>query len=135
MRLFALDPDRFESPPSAVARIEIAAPRVDPGELPTATRPGRRAALVIPPGFYCSLDGSAWMAADRPRPLAPARAYALRCGTAADGRDARATTLPADLVGPLASVVRLSAPNAATRSGRSVRTPRPRNSRQPVDGP
>lgn len=113
VRLFALDPDRFESPPSAVARIEIVAPRVEPGELPTATRSGRRAALVIPPGFYCSLDGSQWMAADRPRPLDPARAYALRCGTAADGHDARATTLPADLVGPLAHAVRVTVPNAA----------------------
>jgi hypothetical protein len=113
VRLFALDPERFESLPSAVARIEIAAPRVDPGELPTATRPGRRAALVIPDGFFCSLDGSQWMAADRPRPLAPARAYALRCGTAADGHDARATTIAADQVGPLAHAVALTAPHAA----------------------
>jgi hypothetical protein len=116
VRLFALDPERFESPPSPVARIEIAAPRVEPGELATATRTGRRAALVIPQGFYCSLDGSQWMAADRPRPLDPARPYALRCGTAADGRDARATTLTADQVGPLASAVRLTPPNAAAGS-------------------
>jgi len=112
VRLFALDPDRFESPPSSVARIEIAAPRVDPGELPTATAAGRRASLVIPQGFYCSLDGSPWMVADRPRPLDPARSYALRCGTTADGHDARATTLAADLVGPLVHTVRLSTPGA-----------------------
>ncbi|MDO9019787.1 MAG: FecR domain-containing protein [Deltaproteobacteria bacterium] len=116
VRLFALDPERFESPPSSVARIEIAAPRVEPGELPTATRAGRRAALVIPQGFHCSLDGSQWMPADRPHPLDPARPYALRCGTTPDGRDARATTLTADQVGPLVHTVALTPPNAAAGS-------------------
>lgn len=122
VRLFAVDPEHFESPPSSVARIEIAAPRVDPGELPTATMAGRRAALVIPQGFYCSLDGSPWMAADRPRPLDPARAYALRCGTTADGHDARATTLTADQVGPLVHAVRLTAPNAPAGSATAAAT-------------
>lgn len=123
VRLFALDPDRFESPPSAVVRIEIVAPRVDPGELPTATRAGHRAALVIPAGFFCSLDGSQWAtAAERPRLLDPARAYALRCGTTADGHDARATTLTADQVGPLAHDTRVTAPNATTGEATAAAT-------------
>lgn len=122
IRLFSVDADRFESLPSSVARIEIAAPRVDPGELATATRPGRRASLVIPPGFYCSLDGAPFSTSDRPRPLDPARAYALRCGTTADGHDARATTLTAEQVGPVAHSVRVGAPTATAGSPAATTT-------------
>lgn len=122
IRLFSTDADHFESLPSSVARIEIAAPRVEPGELATATRPGHRAALVIPNGFYCSLDGSPFATAERPRPLDPARAYALRCGTAADGHDARATTIAADQVGPVAHLVRVNTPTASANGPTATST-------------
>ena len=115
-RLFAVDAEHFESSPSAPVRIEIAAPRVDPGALPTATQPGHRATLVIPPRFFCSLDGSPWMNEGRPMPLDPGRRYALRCGVSSDGHDARETSLDADRVGPLVHTVRLGAP-VASRTG------------------
>ena len=113
-RLFAFDAERFESAASTTARIEIAAPHVEAGVEPTATQPGRRAALVIPTGFWCGVDGGPLVTAGRPMLLDPGRRYALRCGTSADGADARDTILDASRVGPLLHTLRLGTAVAST---------------------
>ncbi|MFO0607613.1 MAG: hypothetical protein U0324_30910 [Polyangiales bacterium] len=114
MRVVAVDINRFESAASPVARVEIAAPTV----IPAADAPeGRRAAIRIPDGFYCGLDGAALAAHGAPIVLHPGRPHTLRCALNPRGRDARDHVIPAGLAGPLRREVRVDPPAADSDDG------------------
>lgn len=114
-RVFALDGDRFESAPSAVSRVEVAAPRVLPGS------EGHRAAFEVPRGFFCAIDTAPFMPSEFPVPLEPARDHRVRCALRADGRGARERVVPAASSGPLLHDVRVTPP-VVSGDGRSVRS-------------
>jgi hypothetical protein len=114
MRVVAIDINRFESAASPVARVEVAAPTV----IPAADAPdGRRAAVRIPEGFFCGLDGGALASHDTRLVLLPGRAHRLRCALNPRGRDAREHLIPAGLSGPLSREVRVDPPAADTADG------------------
>lgn len=114
MRVFAVDINRFESASSPVARIEVAAPVVIPA---SDTPEARHAALRIPAGFYCGLDGAALAAHSAPLRLHPGRPHRLRCALDARGRDAREHIIPAGLSGPLHREVEVTPPAADSEDG------------------
>jgi len=114
LRVVAIDINRFESAASPVARVEVAAPTV----IPAADAPeGRRAAVRVPDGFYCGLDGGALTGHDTQLVLHPGRAHQLRCALNPRGRDAREHTIPAGLSGPLSREVRVDPPSSDTVDG------------------
>lgn len=117
VRVVAVDINRFESPSSAVARIEIAAPTV----LPATEGPDERRAMVrIPRGFYCGLDGAPLSSADTQLALAPGRPHTLRCASDASGRNARERMIPAGLSGPLRRDIEIGAPSGDSDDGPAV---------------
>jgi hypothetical protein len=74
LRVVAIDINRFESAASPVARVEVAAPTV----IPAADAPeGRRAAVRVPDGFYCGLDGGALTATGLQQIHRPVLAFQL----------------------------------------------------------
>jgi hypothetical protein len=114
LRIVAVDIHRFESPASPVARIEVTAPTVLPaGEGPDE----RRAAVRVPAGFFCGLDGAALAAHAAPIALQPGRAHTLRCALHPRGQDARDHVIPAGLSGPLRREVRVVPPAADSDDG------------------
>ncbi len=116
VRVRALDEDGLEGPPSPTASLAVAAPEVVRGVA------GRAAAVVMPAGFYCGLDGMLLAPADTPLRLEPTRSHSLRCAPGADGRRAQEFTLDADAAGALLHDVRLyTGPTGAGVLGLTLR--------------
>jgi hypothetical protein len=107
IRVTAVDTDQFESLPSPVARVIVAAPRVVTGALPQGAEVGRLARVEVPDGFYCGLDGGRMAATNGALRLVPGRAHHLRCATTPDGSDVRDITVDATRAGPLVHDVRV----------------------------
>ncbi len=107
MRVTALDNDRFESLPSNVARVHIAAPRLVEGVTPGGAATPRLAALHVPEGFFCGIDGARAVATDVPLRLSPGRRHQVRCASTPDGADVREIALSAEQSGPLLREVRV----------------------------
>jgi hypothetical protein len=101
LRVTALDTDRFESVPSAVGRVIVAAPRIETGRVASENQPARVAHVNVPEGFLCGLDGAAPVATSDPLRLAPGRHHTLRCTTNTNPSDVREITVPATQSGPL----------------------------------
>lgn len=89
VRVSALDEERYESVPSAAARVEIRGPVVDPGADARDGEAGRLATVSVPSGVFCGLDGAVLAPIERPIRLTPARAHSVRCATTLDGADAQ----------------------------------------------
>lgn len=94
-RVMAVNAERIESMPSAVQRIRIVAPRFNAGSL------GHRASVVIPQGFWCSLDGALTMPGGSTFTLVPAVDHAMRCAPNAQLRGAITIPIGAAQSGPL----------------------------------
>lgn len=107
VRVTALDPERFESLASPVARVVVASPTIVPGALPAASQRGRLARVEVPDGFFCGLDGARMVATSAELRLVPGRAHHLRCASRPDGDDVREMTVGAALAGPLQRDVRM----------------------------
>ena len=119
VRVVAVDVNRFESPSSAVARVEIAAPTV----LPATEGPDERRAMVrIPRGFYCGLDGAPLSSSDAQLPLTPGRPHTLRCAADSSGRNARERLIPAGLSGPLRREFEVGVPSSDSDEGPATGT-------------
>jgi hypothetical protein len=107
MRVTALDNDHFESLPSSVARVHIAAPRLVEGVGPGGAAPPRLAALHVPEGFFCGVDGARAVATNVPLRLSPGRRHQVRCASTPDGTDVREIAVSAEQSGPLVREVRV----------------------------
>jgi hypothetical protein len=106
-RVTAIDTDRFESVPSAVARVVVAAPRVVSGHPPREGERGRLAHVEVPEGFYCGIDGGRMVTTAGVIRLVPGRSHHLRCATSPEGSDVREITIDTARSGPLLHDVRL----------------------------
>ncbi|MFO0606881.1 MAG: hypothetical protein U0324_27155 [Polyangiales bacterium] len=106
-RVVAVDTDRFEGLPSAVAHVVVAAPRVVAGQLPQGAAAGQLARVEVPDGFFCGIDGGRMAATAGAIRLVPGRAHHLRCATTPDGTDVREITVDAARSGPLVHDVRM----------------------------
>jgi len=115
VRVSALDADRFEGPPSAPARVEVMGPEVIPGEPVSAGRAGRLAALRVPPGAHCGVDGTHLELITRPLTLSPARAHRVRCSLDGSLANAHETVVSATESGPV--LYHLSARATTRREG------------------
>ncbi len=107
MRVTALDGDHFESLPSAVARVHIAAPQLVAGVRPGGATAPRLAALNVPEGFFCGIDGARSVATDAPLRLSPGRRHLVRCTSTPDGGEVREIAVSAEQSGPLLRDVRV----------------------------
>lgn len=101
VRVSAFDIDRFEGPPSAPARVEVTGPEVIPGVPVASGRSGRLAALRVPPGAYCGLDGVRLAPVTHPLTLTPARAHRVRCSFDGSAANAHETVVSATESGPV----------------------------------
>lgn len=107
MRVTALDGDHFESLPSSVARVHVAAPQLVAGVRPGGETAPRLAALNVPEGFFCGIDGARSVATDVPLRLSPGRRHTVRCTSTPEGNDVREINVSAEQSGPLLREVRV----------------------------
>jgi hypothetical protein len=107
VRVSALSEGGVAGPASEAASFTVAAPTIDPGAAPSPGAPGRRARVVMPPGFHCAIDGMALARVSGAIPLTPGRAHALRCVAAPDAVSQHAFTIPVEQAGALAHALRL----------------------------
>jgi hypothetical protein len=106
-RVIAIDADRYESAPSAVARIIVRGAEIDAGGDDAA----RLATVRVPTGLSCGLDGAPLALVTRPLRLTPARAHTLRCASRPDGSDVQEQVIPASQSGPIRHSVEVQVTN------------------------
>lgn len=106
-RVIAIDADRYESAPSAVARIVVRGAEVDAG----GDEATRLATVRVPAGLSCGLDGAPLAPVTRPMRLTPARAHTLRCASRPDGSDVQEQVIPASQSGPIRHTVDVQVTN------------------------
>ncbi len=97
----------FEGLPSPAVAVQVAAPVLVQGVGPGASDPARLAALDVPEGFFCGIDGARAVATNVPLRLAPGRNHEVRCASTPDGTDVRVIRVSAAQSGPLLREVRL----------------------------
>jgi LysM repeat protein len=131
-RVSAIDADGMIGPAGPVARFEVAQAEVVPGAQ------GRRAAVKVPPGLFCGLDGAplapitARAREGAMLPLSPARDHTLLCAPTAEGTHGAQITIPASQCGPLRFLAQVAPPQAEGGVARSHVTLRLRDAE---DGP
>lgn len=91
-RVSAIDGDAFEGAYGDVSVTQVLKVTAVPASA------GKPAALVVPPGAFCGLDGAELTAAPSLE-LAPGRAHTLRCATTASGEGAAELPLDAAIAG------------------------------------
>lgn len=79
VRVSAIDVDHFEGPPTAPTRITVTGPEILAGSPLVAGERGRLAAVRMPPGSVCGLDGARPLPVTEPIRLTPAREHRVRC--------------------------------------------------------
>lgn len=79
VRVSAIDIDHFEGPPTAPTRIAVTGPEILAGSPLVAGERGRLAAVRMPPGAVCGLDGARPLPVTEPIRLTPAREHRVRC--------------------------------------------------------
>jgi hypothetical protein len=93
-RVSAIDADAFEGPPSIIAHVEVAAPKVGGAE--------QHGALEVPAGLFCGIDGGALAATTGPLTFRRGPAHELRCAAGADGAGLATWKIPAQSLGAIA---------------------------------
>lgn len=118
-RVSGIDEGGMAGPEGPVARFEVAQAEVVPGAQ------GRRAAVKVPAGLFCGLDGAPLQPITGTGtgtgkeggllPLSPARDHTLRCAPTAEGThgaQGAEITIPAKQCGPLRFAAQVTPPQA-----------------------